>query len=617
MKLHSLRAAASLTAALTTAVSPLLVNAQTYEYKAYKQGLVVTGAATAPAPGPVTPPPPSPQPALQLSTSAINFGEVATNTTETRQVLVSNIGTGSLSLTAAPAVNGDASFAAGLTTCGATLAAGADCLTDATFSPTSVGTYNGVLKFTSVLASSPHEVTLMGTAFNPVSLASTTLPKGMIGVPYNYDFKQLLNVSNEASPDRSLATWSGSGTLPTGLSFNTGTGVLSGTPSVLSPGAEYTVTGTYKNNQGQQVYAIKVGDAVLEVMQISAGGNHTCAVTTAGAAKCWGYNYYGQLGDGTTTNRSTPVEVAGLSSGVASVVGGDSHTCAVTTAGAATCWGHNSSGRLGDGTATDRSTPVGVVGLSSGVASVAPGTTHTCAVTTAGAAKCWGYNGSGRLGDGTTLDRSTPVGVVGLSAGVASVVVGSQGHTCAVTTDGGVKCWGYNYYGQLGDGTTLDRSTPVGVVGLNSGVASVASANYHTCAVTTTGAAKCWGHNGYGQLGDGSTLQRVTPVTVSGLETGAVSMGAGGYRTCAVSTTGAVKCWGYNGGTLGDGTTVNRSTPVGVNGLASGIASITTGGSHACAVTTAGAAKCWGYNSQGQLGDGSTTTKSTPVNVLP
>lgn len=202
MRLRPFRTAVALTAALTTAVSPLLVNAQAaYEYKAYKQGLVVTSAATAPAPGPVTPPPPSPQPALQLSTTAINFGDVATNTTETRQVLVSNPGTGPLSFTAAPAVTGDAAFAAGLTTCGETLVAGADCLTDATFSPTTVGTYNGILKFTSVLAHSPHEVTLVGTAFNPVSLASTTLPRGMLGKSYSYDFKQLLNVSNEGNTE--------------------------------------------------------------------------------------------------------------------------------------------------------------------------------------------------------------------------------------------------------------------------------------------------------------------------------------------------------------------------------------------------------------------------------
>jgi len=261
MKLHSLRAAASLTAALTTAVSPLLVSAQTaYEFKTFKQGLVVTGAATAPAPGPVTPPPPSPQPALQMSTSAINFGDVATNTTETRQVLVSNTGTGSLSFTAAPSVTGDPAFSAGGTSCGASLAAGADCLAEASFSPTAVGAYTGVLKLISTLASSPHEVSLSGSAFNPVSLAGTTLPDGLVGQPYSYDFKQLMGVSNEASPNKSLATWSDSGALPTGLSLNATTGVLSGIPSSAVARAAYTVTGTYKNNRAQHTYSLRVDE---------------------------------------------------------------------------------------------------------------------------------------------------------------------------------------------------------------------------------------------------------------------------------------------------------------------------------------------------------------------
>lgn len=235
---------------------------------------------------------------------------MATHTTETRQVLVSSPGTGPLTFTAAPAVTGATEFAAGLTTCGASLAAGADCLVEATVSPTATGTFNGVLKLTSALASSPHEVSLVGTAFNPVSLVSTAPPKGMVGGPYSYDFKQLLGVSNEASPDKGQATtWEGSGTLPAGLSFNTSTGVLAGTPSAVNAGAAYTVTGTYKNNQGQQVYTLKVGELMLEVAQIAAGGSHTCAVTTSGGAKCWGNNGDGQLGDGTKTQRTAPVSV--------------------------------------------------------------------------------------------------------------------------------------------------------------------------------------------------------------------------------------------------------------------------------------------------------------------
>jgi len=614
MKLHSLRVAASLTAALTTAVSPLLVSAQTtYEYKKYTPGLVVsgTGSGQAPGSGGST----SSQPGLQLSTTAINFGDVATNTTETRQVLVSNFGTGSLSFTAAPAVTGDASFAAGLTTCGATLAAGVDCLTDATFSPTSVGTYNGVLKFTSVLASSPHEVTLMGTAFNPVSLASATLPEGMLGKPYSYDFKQLLSVSNEASPDKGLATWSGSGTLPSGLSFNTGTGVLSGTPSAVNAGASYTVIGTYKNNQGQQVYTIKVGEAVLEVVQISAGGQTTCAVTTAGAAKCWGYNLYGQLGNGTNFGSYTPVQVTGLSTGVVSLAASGYHACAVVSSGAVKCWGHNNQGQLGNGTVTGSNIPVQVTGLTSGVSSIAVGSFFNCA-TVNGGLKCWGQNSSGQLGNGTGVNSNVPVQVTGLTSGVSSVAAGGD-HLCAVM-GGAALCWGNNGNGQLGTGTTVNANIPVQVSNLASNVNSVSAGTYYSCAVTTSGGVQCWGANNVGQLGNGSTTIAKVPVQVSGLSSGVSQVSAGNGHTCAVAAAGAAKCWGSNSsGQLGDGARNNSAVPVQVSGLISGVASISAGGEHTCVTMTSGTAKCWGNNAAGQLGDNSATNRLTPVNVKP
>jgi alpha-tubulin suppressor-like RCC1 family protein len=291
-------------------------------------------------------------------------------------------------------------------------------------------------------------------------------------------------------------------------------------------------------------------------------------VTTAGAVKCWGDNLNGELGDGTTTNSTTSVDVVGLGSGVASVSAGWQHTCAVTTAGAVKCWGYNGDGELGDGTRTDSTTPVDVVGLGSGVAAVSTVDRHTCAVTTAGAVKCWGYNDYGELGDGTTTDSTTSVDVVGLGSGVAAVSAG-WGHTCAVTTAGAVKCWGYNATGELGDGTAPNYSTtPVDVVGLGSGVASVSAGYPHTCAVTTAGAVKCWGNNTFGELGDGTTTNSTTSVDVVGLGSGVASVSAGGADTCAVTTAGAVKCWGSNGsGGLGDGTTTDSTTPVDVVGL--------------------------------------------------
>ena len=352
------------------------------------------------------------------------------------------------------------------------------------------------------------------------------------------------------------------------------------------------------------------------VVAVSAGRFHTCALTTAGGLKCWGRNYDGQLGNGTTTGRLTPVDVEGLTSGVASLSAGVRHTCAVTTAGGVKCWGENFYGQLGDGTTTERTTPVDVIGLTTSVASVSAGFGNTCALTTSGGVQCWGRNVFGQLVDGTTTDRNTPVDVVGLTSGVASVSVGG-GHTCAVTTSGGVKCWGNNFYGQQGDGTTTDRNMPVDVIGLSSGVASVSASVGYTCAVTTSGGLKCWGDNTVGQLGDGTTNGRETPVDVIGRSSGVAAVSAGWSHACAVTTTGSVKCWGNSfDGQMGDGTTPERLTPTDVTGLSSGVASISAGRVHTCAVTAVGGLKCWGHNEGGQLGDDTSVDRNTPVDVI-
>jgi alpha-tubulin suppressor-like RCC1 family protein len=349
---------------------------------------------------------------------------------------------------------------------------------------------------------------------------------------------------------------------------------------------------------------------------VTAGGEHTCALTTAGGVKCWGWNGYGQLGDGTLTYRLTPVDVSGLTSGVTAISAGNYHTCALTIAGGVKCWGRNAYGELGDGTSTDRSTPVDVSGLTSGVAAITVAAYYTCALTTAGGVKCWGYNAYGELGDGTTTNtQATPVDVSGLTSGVSAITAGGD-HSCALTTVGGVKCWGDNSYGWLGDGTNTNRWTPVNVSGLTSGATTITASNYHTCALINGGGAKCWGDNTQGELGDGTTSDRWTPVDVSGLTSGVTAITAGSEHTCAVTTASGVKCWGFNlQGELGDGTTTQRDTPVDVSSLTSGVTAITAGDSHTCAVTTAGGVKCWGWNGWAQLGDGTTTWRSVPVDV--
>jgi alpha-tubulin suppressor-like RCC1 family protein len=253
------------------------------------------------------------------------------------------------------------------------------------------------------------------------------------------------------------------------------------------------------------------------VAEVSTGGPVTCARKTDGTVWCWGSNYHGQLGDGTTIDQHTPVQVTSLGTAVAEVSVGAS-TCVRKTDGTLWCWGLNNRGQLGDGTTIERHTPVQVSALGSDVREVTVGsyTGATCARTTDGALWCWGANDRGQLGDGTTIDQHMPAQVTALGSAVAQASA-SFFHTCARKTDGTLWCWGANDYGQLGDGTTVDQPTPVQVTSLGVAVANVSVGVYDTCARTTDGAAWCWGYNADGQLGDGTTLDRHLPVEVPGL----------------------------------------------------------------------------------------------------
>ena len=353
------------------------------------------------------------------------------------------------------------------------------------------------------------------------------------------------------------------------------------------------------------------------IIAIATGAYHTCALTAVGGVKCWGDNFAGDLGDGTTTiSTTTPVDVLGLAKGVTAIAAGQAHTCAVTSAGGVKCWGWNDSGQLGNGTTTDSSVPVDVSGLAKGVTAIVANWNHTCAITVEGGVKCWGWNEYGQLGNGTTTDSSVPVDVTGLRSRVTAVATGMW-HTCALTVEGGVKCWGHNEYGVLGNGTTTDSLIPVDVSGLASGVTAIAAGQWmHACAVTRAGGVKCWGSNYYGELGTGTTTDSLIPVDVSGLTSGVTAIAAGFLHTCAETTAGGVKCWGDNDyGALGDGTTTDRHTPVDVVGLASGVASVVAGDVHTCVLTAAGGVKCWGRIVEGPEGTALATDSNVPVDV--
>jgi alpha-tubulin suppressor-like RCC1 family protein len=305
------------------------------------------------------------------------------------------------------------------------------------------------------------------------------------------------------------------------------------------------------------------------VTSVVAGSSHACALLKTGLVECWGSNFAGQLGDGTKTDRSTPGWVIDLEDGVAAISACNNHTCALLTNGSVRCWGYNFAGQLGDGTTIDRSSPVQVAGLESGVKAVVPGVGRTCAVLSTGAVLCWGNNDFGELGDGTNQDSAAPVQVIGLTSGV-SAVSGGGGHTCALLVDGTLKCWGVNPFGQLGDGTGVNQTAPTDVSVVSSPATAVVAGATQTCARFPDAGVKCWGSNQFGQLGDGTQVDSKAAVKVIGLGAGVAKLGTGGEAShnCAVLTNGTVMCWGSNKyGQLGDGTTTDRPTPVFVKGF--------------------------------------------------
>lgn len=360
----------------------------------------------------------------------------------------------------------------------------------------------------------------------------------------------------------------------------------------------------------------RAGLALRPIAQpFAVGADHACAVVASGGVACWGANGSGRLGDGTTVDRPSPVAVVGLGDVVAIGLGAE-HGCALTRVGAVACWGRNPDGRLGDGTTIDRPTPVPVVGLTSGVVAIAAGGAHSCALTAAGAVKCWGSNDNGRLGDGTVTHSPVPVTVSGLDGGVAAIAVGGA-HGCALTAAGAVKCWGYGWSGQLGNGSSDDAPEPVEAVGLGEGVAAIAAGAEHGCALTREGGVACWGRNGRGQLGDGTTVTRRIPTGVVGAADGIAAIALGVDHGCALPRAGGVRCWGDDSaGQLGSGTTGAVTTPIVLGGLPAEAAAIGGGRSHGCALVVDGRVICRGGNERGQLGGGTLEPRSGPVSVV-
>jgi alpha-tubulin suppressor-like RCC1 family protein len=356
--------------------------------------------------------------------------------------------------------------------------------------------------------------------------------------------------------------------------------------------------------------------AALTFSQVSAGGSHSCGVSSTNQAYCWGYNQFSQLGSGTNTGpelcegaggpfacSTRPVLVAG-NLRFLQISAGSFHTCGVTTEHRLYCWG-SGGGWLGDGTTKERSAPVLVAGGRL-YRQVDAGLVHTCAVTTGSRAFCWGDNGDGQLGDGTTTRRLMPVAVVGtLSFRQVSAGIGSPASSCGTTTDNRAFCWGDNTQGQVGDSSSLRRRPRPSAVAGGHSFRQVDVGFAHACGVTTGNRAYCWGNGRNGQIGNGRAYLSFWPRAVAGgLFFERIS--AGLFHTCAESTTNRAYCWGSNTfGQLGNGTDIGSRTPVPVTG---GLffQQLSAGSWHSCGRTST-ATFCWGDGFFGQLGNGSSS----------
>ena len=425
----------------------------------------------------------------------------------------------------------------------------------------------------------------------------------------------------------SLTGGGGDGTLSGTLTVSAGAGVAYFTDaSIDRPGTGYRLTATSPGLTSAQSVTF---DVSLGFGAISAGGSfiasgqssgHSCAVSRGGDGYCWGANSFGQLGDGTTTDRLRPTLVSG-GHRWSHISAGGHHSCGMTTEGAVYCWGRNSHGQLGDNSTTQRTQPTFVMATTSAssiaVRWLSAGDLHTC-FSNVTSSQCWGLNSSGQLGDGTTTDRSVPTLVSG--GHEFKLINADSSHTCGslVGGNGGrAFCWGSNDGGKLGNGSNDNSPTPVAVGsgGLFEFIMNAVAGAVHSCAYGVTARTYCWGRGDNSQLGTGSTSTHSTPQELSGRF---ISLTAGSYHSCAhdIGAGGGWFCWGSNtNNQLGDGTNVSSATPVRIAG-GHNFVLLDAGRSHTCGIVAGGDVYCWGLNTFGQLGDGTTTQRAIPTRVI-
>lgn len=421
----------------------------------------------------------------------------------------------------------------------------------------------------------------------------------------------------------------------TGVELSQSTSRVYGASTTTTPGSPLAAANTAaelsETSQNFRVRAAVTNEAdkTTQLETVETGGYYTCSLSSTRWAQCWGQNNDGQLGDGSTTGRLTPVAVqrGAVPQGVTftDIAPGTYHTCAIASNGKIYCWGLNTSGQLGNGgVGTQSTTPVevsaGAVPANTTPYKITSGRDHTCIIASNGKIYCWGNNTNGRLGDGTTTNRTTPVavsnGAMPADQGAKALSAGND-FTCAIGGNGKVYCWGLNTSGQVGNGTTttefsVPQAVANGEMSASSAALSIKSGMAHTCVIGSNTQVYCWGQGSFGRLGNNETANKTSPVAIKigampALD-GVTDIAVGGYHGCAVRLGTTLYCWGYGGwGALGNGGTASSNTPVaavaGDIPAGSMISQASAGDTHTCVMVNSTWSHCWGRTSAGQLGN--------------
>ncbi|HEX2678569.1 MAG TPA: hypothetical protein VHM19_18080 [Polyangiales bacterium] len=357
-----------------------------------------------------------------------------------------------------------------------------------------------------------------------------------------------------------------------------------------------------------------------DIVQLATSGDHSCVVLRDGRVACWGRNDNGELGDGTHASRTQPALVPGLRDVRAiALAGGPPYgfSCALVKGGTVTCFGRNTDGELGNGGAALETGTTLVQARVKGIRALRADTLHACAIDDQDAVQCWGLDANGQLGLRSLAQVSSPEPARVPDLPPALALDAGWQHTCVVLRDGGVRCFGLGTRGQLGDGKSESDSHARSVSGVSDAL-EVQAGYEHSCVLTRAGAVKCFGRNDKGQLGDGTHSDRATPVSVQGLpnEPRIVQLALGRQHGCALDEDGDVYCWGDNErGQLGDGTTKSRTRAQPIATLHH-VEEIAAGGLVTCARNASGVVYCFGDNASGQLGDGTRATRHDPTRVV-